>query len=114
MLNSRHCINSLISLSDNIYPVHIQGEEQRQCDILLPFLVWMDSDDLRPAVRAMEPELEVEPRRKTLERRLVWRRIELLLGNLMDASSVDLMEDELPVDEADLIEKRRVLNQDLS
>ncbi|AWP17251.1 Hypothetical protein SMAX5B_020278 [Scophthalmus maximus] len=51
----------------------------------------------------MEPELEAGTRRKTPERRLVWRRMRLLLGCLTAAPSADLPADELPVDEADLI-----------
>lgn len=56
-----------------------------------------------PAVSAMEPELEAGPRRKTPERRLVWRRMRLLLGCLTATPSADLLVDELPVDEADLM-----------
>lgn len=53
----------------------------------------------------MEPELETGLRRKTPERRLVWRRMQLLLGCLMATPSADLLVDELPVDEADLIKE---------
>lgn len=73
-----------------------------QCDILLPFLDWMDSDDLMPAVSAMEPEEEMGPR-KTPERRLVCRRMRLLPGCLMVTPSADLLVEELPVDDADLM-----------
>lgn len=63
----------------------------------------MDSDDLMLAVRAMEPEADVDVGpRKTPERRSVWRRTLLLLGCLMTTPSADLLVDELPVDEADL------------
>lgn len=58
-----------------------------------------------PAVSAMEPEVEVGPRRKTPERRLVWRRMRLLLGCLMAAPSTDLLVDELQVDGADLVNR---------
>lgn len=49
----------------------------------------------------METELEAGPRRKTPERRLVWRRMRLLLGCLIATPSADLLVEELPVDEAD-------------
>lgn len=82
------------------------GTEYRRCDVLLPFLLWMDSDDLRPACSAMEPEPEAgPPRRKTPERRLVWRRIRLLLGCLTVTASADLQVEELLLDEADLNER---------
>lgn len=73
-----------------------------------------------PAVSAMEPELEAGPRRKTPDRRLVWRRMRLLLGCLMATPSADLPADELPEEEADLMNKgegwvlRRVLDLVLS
>ena len=51
---------------------NMQGKKKSHCDVLLSFLAWTDSDDLRLAVRAMEPELETGPRLKTPERRLVW------------------------------------------
>lgn len=64
----------------------------------------MDSDDLMLAVSAMDPEAEVDVGpRKTPERRLVWRRTRLLLGCLMTTPSADLLVDELPADEADLM-----------
>lgn len=88
-----------------------QEEKSSQRDVLLPFLAWTDSDDLRLAVRAMEPELEAGPRRKTPERRLVWRRMRLLLGCLTTTPSADLLVDELPVDVPDLMTD---LDQDLS
>lgn len=58
-----------------------------------------------PDVSAMEPELEVGTRRKTPERRLVCRRMRLLLGCLTATPSADLPVDELPVDEADLMNR---------
>jgi len=63
----------------------------------------MDSEAPNPAVSAMEPEVEAGPRRKTPERRLVWRRMRLLLGCL--TASADLLVDELPVDEVDLMKR---------
>lgn len=71
------------------------------------FLVWTDSDDLKPAVKAMGAELEAGPRWKTPEKRLVCRLTRFLLGCLMTTPSVDLLVDELPVDDADLIIGRK-------
>lgn len=70
--------------------------------------MWTDNDDLSPAVSAMEPEVEVEVgvRRKTPERRWVLRRMRLLQGCLMATPSADLLADELPVDEAELLNKK--------
>lgn len=72
-------------------------------DILFPFLSWTDSEDLTPAGRAIE--FEAGLRRKTPERRLVWRRMRLLLGCLTDTSSAYLLVDELPVDKTDLMRR---------
>lgn len=82
------------------------GRKYSHCDVLLPFLVWTDNDDLSPAVSAMEPEVEVGVRRKTPERRWVFRRMRLLQGCLMATPSADLLADELPVDEAELLNKK--------
>ncbi|TNN53948.1 hypothetical protein EYF80_035846 [Liparis tanakae] len=71
----------------------------------------MDSEALNPAVSAMEPEGEAGPRRKTSERRLVWRRMRLLLGCL--TASADLLVDELPVDEVDLMKRGQCLTNRL-
>lgn len=68
--------------------------------------MWTDNDDLSPAVSAMEPEVEVGVRRKTPERRWVFRRMRLLQGCLMATPSADLPADELPVDEAELLNKK--------
>lgn len=58
-----------------------------------------------PTVSAIGPESEAAPRRKTPERRLVWRRMRLLLGCLTATTSADLLVHELPVDEADLVNR---------
>lgn len=79
----------------------MQGEMSGQYDVLLPFLPWMDSEDLTPPVSAIE--LKAGPRRKTPDSLLLWRRMRLLLGCLMTSPSDDLLMDELAVDEADLV-----------
>lgn len=65
----------------------------------------MDSEDLMPAVSDMEPELELGPRRKPPESRLVWRRTQLLPGVLTALPSADLLVDEWSLDEADLMSR---------
>lgn len=66
--------------------------------------MWAEREDRIPDVRAREPA--AGPRMKTPERRLVWRRMRLLLGGRTAAPSADLLVDELPVEEADLMSRR--------
>lgn len=84
-------------------PLEQMCEAYHLCHVQLPFLAWLDTEDLTPGVSAIEPE--EGPRWKTPERRLVWRRMRLLPGCRTATLSLDLLVEEEPVDEADLRNK---------